>query len=129
MKKLIYSSILLSCLMLLQCAENSDTKPGDTLPKQDKSWSEIKSVCDCFDNAINTLNDALLLRNKYQNMEDFQKNTAAVKQMKVFIKRWHDIQKHCLMTYGSKMFTDKECNRSQELSDKRAVLKTLGIKT
>ncbi len=134
MKNLVYCGIILSCLFLFQCSESSESEPAAepshvVAKGQDDGFSELKSVCDCFESAIGALDDAIVLRKQYANIEEYQKDADAAKEMKSLLKKWHGVQQYCLTKFGSEMFMTTKCDRNQELIQKREELKALGIKT
>lgn len=140
LKKILYSGLIFFCLMLLQCSDGSDHKP-DAKPEAvktksssrsktlSKDMAEIKSACDCSEYAIATLDNALALRSEYQDVNEYEKDSAAVKKMDEILVKWHALQKHCLLNYGTQLFVETECNQPQVIADKRKALKALGIKT
>lgn len=98
-------------------------------PSQDSLRSELKTVCACFESAAGILNDAVLLRKKYENTEQYQRDREAVEQMNALLALWRTVQYHCLTVFGTELFVDSACNRPDEISDMRRKLDNLGIGT
>ncbi len=98
-------------------------------PGQDSLRSELKTVCACFESAVGILSDAILLRKKYENREQYQRDREAVEQMNALLALWRTAQYHCLTEFGTELFVDSACNRPNEISDMRRKLNSLGIGT
>ena len=98
-------------------------------PSEDSLRSELKTVCACFESAVGILNDAILLRKKYENIEQYQRDREAVQQMNALLALWRTAQYHCLTGFGTELFVDSVCNRPDEISDMRRKLDSLGIDT
>ncbi len=98
-------------------------------PDQDSLRSELKTVCACFESAVGILNDAVLLRKKYENIEQYQRDREAVEQMNALLALWRTAQYHCLTEFGTELFLESACNRPDEISDMRGKLNSLGIDT
>lgn len=98
-------------------------------PSEDSLRSELKTVCACFESAVGILNDAILLRKKYEDVEQYQRDHEAVEQMSALLASWRIAQYHCLTGFGTELFVDSACNRPDEISDMRRELDSLGIGT
>ncbi len=96
--------------------------------RQDSLRAALKTVCDCFESAVGILNDAILLRKKYENAKEYQRDREAVEHMDVLLASWRITQYHCLTGFGTALFVDSACNRPDEISDIRRTLDGLGIK-
>ena len=111
-------------------AGNQEAKQNFVLsPGQDSLRSELKTVCACFESAVGILNDAILLRKKYENIEQYQRDREAVEQMDALLALWRTAQYHCLTGFGTELFVDSVCNRPDEISDMRRKLDSLDIDT
>ena len=109
---------------------DQEAEPNFSLsPSQDSLRSELKTVCACFESAVGILNDAILLRKKYENAEQYQRDREAVEQMNALLALWRTAQYHCLTGFGTKLFVDSACNRPDKISDLRKELDSLGIDT
>lgn len=95
---------------------------------QDALNAEFNTVCGCFKSAIGVLNDAVRLRRRYENIEQYERDHEAVGQMNTLMKSWRTAQQYCLTRFGTRLLVDSACNRPGEISDRRRVLDSLGIK-
>ena len=108
--------------------EGEEKKHGKTLTQISSSQlSELNTVCACFESATNTLDNALALRKKFISLEAYREDQAAVHEMNGLLDVWNLTQQHCLVKFGTQLFTDSGCNRPDEVSEKRSELSDLGI--
>lgn len=111
-------------------ARDQETKQNAaSSPGQDALRSELDTVCACFESAVSILNDAILLRKKYEDVEQYRSDLEAVEQMNALLALWRTAQHHCLTGFGTALFVDSACNRPGEISDLRGELDSLGIDT
>ena len=112
-----------------QTGDQETKQNAASSPSQDALRSELNTVCACFESAVGILNDAILLRKKYEDVEQYRSDLEAVEQMNALLTLWRTAQHHCLTGFGTALFVDSACNRPGEISDLRGELESLGIDT
>ena len=97
--------------------------------KENYGFSDIGTVCDCYEHALNVLDKALKVRKSYNSFDDFSKDKYSVKKVKDYTNRWRVIQNHCVKTFQRAMFMENDCNYPLDsVHKKREELYALGIK-
>ena len=97
--------------------------------KENYGFSDIGTVCDCYEHALNTLDKALKVRKSYNSFDDYSKDKYSVKKVKDYTNRWRAIQNHCVKTFQRAMFMENDCNYPLDsVHKKREELYALGIK-
>ena len=138
MKNITSILILISCFLLSYCSkETKNNKQSISLidstvtmsKKEGYDFSDIGTVCDCYEQALNTLDKALKVRKSYNSFDDFIKDKYSVKKVKDYTNRWRVIQNHCVKTFQRAMFMENDCNYPLDsVHKKREELYALGIK-
>ncbi len=137
-----YILLLIGCLIISSCSKesNDDSKTKSTnIPqkvsvstpskKTNFDTSKLNSVCDCYKEALSTLDEILLVRNNFNSFEEYNKDNQSVKQVKNHLKEWREIQSYCLQTFKRAMYWENDCYPTDSVEKKRLELNDLGIKS
>ena len=138
--KCIY--LLTCCIIIFSCSkELKDDASQDlkknlqnvSVPKKSNKLksdnSKLNSVCNCYKEALETLDEILDVRSAYDTFDEYNKDTESVNKVKVHIKRWREIQSYCLQTYKRAMYMENDCYPMDSVEKKRSELNDLGIKS
>lgn len=108
----------------------SSTKKLSKINKSNYDLSKLKSVCDCYDKALDVLDKAEVERKNYTTKEKFNKNKESVKIVNKLIEDWKTIRTYCLMTYQRAMYMENDCVYPIDIIEKkRDKLYKLGLDT
>ncbi len=132
MIKPIHKILIVFYLIIISCTKETKQKSNnDSELKTNKSsisltnnpdsgfkLSKIKSVCDCYSYSMDIFNEAISIRNSYENFNTFSKNQESVKTVKQLTKNWRKIRGHCLKTYEREMFTPNNCKHPSDSVEK-----------
>ena len=142
MKNINYLLLLISCLLIFSCSKETkeDSKKVSknipqnvSVPKKSKKsnmdTTKLNSVCDCYKEALSTLDEILLVRNNFNSFEEYNKDNQSVKQVKNHLKEWRGIQSYCLQTFKRAMYWENDCYPTDSVEKKRLELNDLGIKS
>ena len=134
MNRVVLLLAALFCLLMLKCAEEPAPEPAPAKPKPlmqsaGNDHSDLETVCDCFNRAIGLIEEATALREQFSTEEAYLADSAATREIAKKVKTWREVQQHCLQSFGTKLFRNDECDRADELQEKRDKLKALGIST
>ena len=128
--------IIFSCSKELKDGTSQDLKKNlqnVSIPKKsNKSNSvnaKLNSVCNCYKEALETLDGILDVRSGYETFDEYNKDTESVNKVKVHLKRWREIQSYCLQTYKRAMYMENDCYPMDSVEKKRLELNDLGIKS
>ena len=142
MKNIKFIYLLTCCIIIFSCSkELKDDASQDlkknlqnvSIPKKsNKSNSvnaKLNSVCNCYKEALETLDGILDVRSGYETFDEYNKDTESVNKVKVHLKRWREIQSYCLQTYKRAMYMENDCYPMDSVEKKRSELNDLGIKS
>lgn len=142
MKNINYLFILISCLLIFSCSKETkeDSKKVSknipqnvSVPKKSKKsnmdTTKLNSVCNCYKEALGTLDEILDVRSNYESYEKYSKDTESVNKVKTYLKQWRGIQSYCLQTYKRAMYWENDCYPTDSVEKKRLELNDLGIKS
>ena len=142
MKNIKFIYLLTCCIIIFSCSkELKDGTSQDlkknlqnvSIPKKsNKSNSvnaKLNSVCNCYKEALETLDGILDIRSGYETFDEYNKDTESVNKVKVHLKRWREIQSYCLQTYKRAMYMENDCYPMDSVEKKRSELNDLGIKS
>jgi len=142
LKNINYLLLLISCLLIFSCSKETkeDSKKVSknipqnvSVPKKSKKsnmdTTKLNSVCDCYKEALSTLDEILLVRNNFNSFEEYNKDNQSVKQVKNHLKEWRGIQSYCLQTFKRAMYWENDCYPTDSVEKKRLELNDLGIKS
>ena len=138
MKNTVYSIFVLILLIFISCSKKSKREIEDhTLQFKGKSTTRMKNldihnittICECSYKGIEILNQALMLREKYSNLSEYNKDEKSAQRMTTIIGNWNKLRDTCLKKFGVKLFEPTDCNRPDMIHKLRENLDALGIKT
>ena len=142
MKNINYLLLLISCLLIFSCSKETkeDSKKVSknipqnvSVPKKSKKsnmdTTKLNSVCNCYKEALSTLDEILDVRSNYESFEEYSKDTESVNKVKTYLKQWREIQSYCLQTYKRAMYSENDCYPTDSVEKKRLELNVLGIKS
>ena len=130
MRKLQLLKVIFACCICVCCAESVEEQPKTTpVATAPAKTSQYESVCDCYGAAITVLDEAIVLRRKFATAEDYLADKSSVAEMKVLMTQWNSVREACLKMFGSRVYSDKACDRDKDLQARRDTLQALGIRT
>ena len=129
MKNINYLLLLISCLLIFSCSKETkeDSKKVSknipqnvSVPKKSKKsnmdTTKLNSVCNCYKEALSTLDEILDVRSNYESFEEYSKDTESVNKVKTYLKQWREIQSYCLQTYKRAMYSENDCYPNTAIS-------------
>ena len=138
--KCIY--LLTCCIIIFSCSKELKDDASQDLKKNPQNVSvpkksnksnsvnaKLNSVCNCYKEALETLDGILDVRSAYETFDEYNKDTESVNKVKVHLKRWREIQSYCLQTYKRAMYMENDCYPMDSVEKKRSELNDLGIKS
>ncbi len=138
--KCIY--LLTCCIIIFSCSkELKDDASQDlkknlqnvSVPKKSNKSNSINaklnSVCNCYKEALSTLDEILVVRNNFNSFDDYTQDQKSIVQVKTLLKQWREIQSYCLQTYKRAMYWENDCYPTDSVEKKRLELNDLGIKS
>ena len=138
--KCIY--LLTCCIIIFSCSKELKDDASQDLKKNPQNVSvpkksnksnsinaKLNSVCNCYIEALETLDGILDVRSAYETFDEYNKDTESVNKVKVHLKRWREIQSYCLQTYKRAMYMENDCYPMDSVEKKRSELNDLGIKS
>lgn len=142
MKNLKFIYFLTSFLLICSCSKELEDDASKDLkkipqnvsvPKKSNKLksdnSKLNSVCNCYKEALETLDGILDVRSAYETFDEYNIDTESVNKVKVHLKRWREIQSYCLQTYKRAMYMENDCYPMDSVEKKRSELNDLGIKS
>ena len=142
MKNINYLLLLISCLLIFSCSKETkedSKKVSKNIPqnvsvpkkykKSNMDTTKLNSVCNCYKEALSTLDEILDVRSNYESFEEYSKDTESVNKVKTYLKQWREIQSYCLQTYKRAMYSENDCYPTDSVEKKRLELNVLGIKS
>ena len=142
MKNINYLLLLISCLLIFSRSKETkedSKKVSKNIPqnvsvpkkykKSNMDTTKLNSVCNCYKEALSTLDEILDVRSNYESFEEYSKDTESVNKVKTYLKQWREIQSYCLQTYKRAMYSENDCYPTDSVEKKRLELNVLGIKS
>ena len=138
MKKLNYSLIFLSYLLLSACSSNDGAtektpsqtiKPGDRLnqPNMALPYGKNLDVCTCNKKAQEIIDRVISIRSNFDSISDLKGDKGTVKEVRSEAERYQSLIAKCFETNAVNMFEESDCNDLKTLEEKKNLLFSMGI--
>ena len=138
MKKLNYSLIFLSYLLLSACSSNDGAteknpsqtiKPGDRLnqPNMALPYGKNLDVCTCNKKAQEIIDRVISIRSNFDSISDLKLDKGIVKEVRSEAEKYQNLIAKCFKANAVNMFEESDCNDLKTLEEKKNLLFSMGI--
>ena len=138
LKKLNYSLIFLSYLLLSACSSNDGAteknpsqtiKPVDRLdqPSMTLPYGKNLDVCTCNKKAQKIIDNVISIRSNFDSISDLKRDKGTVKEVRSEAEKYQSLIAKCFKANAVNMFEESDCNDLKTLEEKKNLLFSMGI--